>query len=319
MAGDGTIVVERVTKTFRVRNKPLTALEDVSLSVSSGEVVGLLGPNGAGKTTLLRCVCGLVIPDFGAIRLGDIDVVRHPIQAPRTIATVFESSFRATAWRLTPLENLELFAAYKGIPARACRTRAHELVERFGLTDKAKTQARMLSRGQQQRLAIACALIQTTPIVLLDEPTLGLDVETSRQFRGYLRELVDHGQRGLLITSHDMDVVQEVCPRIIIVNQGRVVADDTLDNLLAVFRTRRFRFSTEEPVSDAVARAVRSSFSDADIRSSSDGGEITVELAVGADFFKLVDCLRDADVTVVSVNTDAPDLEQVFLRLVGAH
>ena len=171
--------VEGLSKTYRTRSGPVRALEDVTFSVGTNQIVGLLGANGAGKTTTIKSICGLVRPTAGRIVLDGVDALRSPRAAARRVAAVLEGN-RTVYWRLSVRENLEYFAALRGLRRKDVRSRISELIERFHLEDKASTRAMRLSRGMQQKLALACAVLPATPLLLLDEPTLGLDVEIGR-------------------------------------------------------------------------------------------------------------------------------------------
>jgi ABC-2 type transport system ATP-binding protein len=205
------------------------AIDGVSFAVAPGEIVGLLGANGAGKTTTIKCVCGLVTPTSGAIAVNGVDGVRARRAAAHHFTAVLEGN-RTVYWRLSVRENLEYFAALRGLRPRAVRA-----VTRFGLDAKAETPALQLSRGMQQKLALACAVLPQTPLLMLDEPTLGLDVETSHELRTYLRDLAVRDGRAIVLSSHDMHVVKDICDRVVIINEGRVVADETIDEFYRLF------------------------------------------------------------------------------------
>src|SRR5690606_22933995 len=158
--------------------EPFRAVDGISFSVDRGQVVGLLGPNGAGKTTTIKCLCGLIYPDAGSVKVNGVDVSRDRSKALRHISAVLEGN-RNLYWRLTPLENLTYFAGNRGVSPHESRKSALELLARFGLADKANTQVNDLSRGMQQKLAIAVALQAGTDLILLDEPTLGLDLDAA--------------------------------------------------------------------------------------------------------------------------------------------
>src|SRR5439155_19125801 len=180
---------------------PVTAVDDVSFRIDGHEVVGLLGANGAGKTTTIKCLCGLVLPTSGRMFIDGVSIPDHPRAAATKAAVVLEGN-RNLYWRMTPRENIDFFAGLQGIDRRSGAVLREELLERFGLTDKARTPARMLSRGMQQKLSLACALARRTPVLLLDEPTLGLDVEISHELRGYLRELAVRAHHPALQPRH---------------------------------------------------------------------------------------------------------------------
>jgi ABC-2 type transport system ATP-binding protein len=306
--------VDALTKVFPSRRRgDLTAVDGVSFAVGRGEVVGLLGANGAGKTTTIKCLCGIIRPTAGAIEVDGFDVVADPVHAGGHVAAVLEGN-RNLYWRMNVRENIEFFAGLQGIGLREVRSCRDDLVERFGLGAKARTPARMLSRGMQQKLALACALARQTSVLILDEPTLGLDVETSHELRAHLRELA--AERTILLSSHDMDVVQDVCDRVVVLAAGRVVADDAVGNLLALFRAQAYRFVLDSPLTPAQSAAVHERFPLVVITDEPDSTVVEVEFADDTALYDLVDVLRAGGTRVVSIDRNEPDLEQVFLHLV---
>ncbi len=308
--------VHGLRKVYRSRRRgDVLAVDDVSFRVEPGEVLGLLGPNGAGKTTTIKCICTLVRPTGGLVVVGGIDALRHPRQAVKRLTGVLEGN-RNVYWRLTPIENLEFFAALQGIPARAVRRDIEELIERFGLVEKRKTPARMLSKGMQQKLALACAMVKRTPVLLLDEPTLGLDVEASFELRQVIKELAATGERTVVLSSHDMAVVEDVCERVVIIQDGRIVADDRVANLMRLFRARAYHFAISGTLSDEARAALEALFPLSTVRTADDHTEIEVEFPDPRDFYRLVDLLRDAGCTIDSIDRRHPDLEEIFLRIV---
>jgi ABC-2 type transport system ATP-binding protein len=304
-----------VSKIYRSRSRgEVRALDGVTFRLDAGEVVGLLGANGAGKTTTIKSVCGLVRPTAGAITIDGIDALAHRRQAASRLTAVLEGN-RTVYWRLNVRENLEFFAALRGISARAARPVIDELVTRFSLDSKKETPAMQLSRGMQQKLALACAVLPGTPLLLLDEPTLGLDVSTSHELRGYLRGLAQEDGRGVLLSSHDMQVVREVCDRVVIVNGGRVVADDTIDGLVQLFKARAVRVTLDEPLTEQAAIELRTAF---EVVHTVDAVTIEVALRESRDLYVLTDRLRAAGRTIEALATIEPDLEEIFLKIVSS-
>lgn len=307
------VSVEGLRKVYPRRKGPVVAVDGVSFTIAPKQIVGLLGPNGAGKTTTIKSLCTLVRPTAGSIHLDGVDALAHPRRAVEKVAAVLEGN-RNVYWRMTVRENLELFAALQGLPRRMVRDQIDQLIERFALGEKADVPARTLSKGMQQKLALGCAFIKQTPIVVLDEPTLGLDVEASHELRALLREL--RGDRTILFSSHDMAVVEDVCERVVIINDGRVVVDDAVDNLLGLFRARAYAFTLDTSLPAAARRELAaryplSSFADVEGRDV-----VTVELLDGDDFYGVIDQFRAAGVVVDSVDRRYPDLEEVFLSIV---
>ena len=308
------LVVEGLSKVYRSRTGgDVVALDDVAFSVAAGEIVGLLGPNGAGKTTTIKSVCGLVQPSAGRIIVDGIDALARPRVAAARLAAVLEGN-RNVLWRLTVRENLEFFAALHGIPARRIRARIDGLIERFGLEDKSVTPAMKLSRGMQQKLALACAVVPNTPLLLLDEPTLGLDVEVSHELRAYLEALAAEDGRAVLLSSHDMSVVSDICQRVVIISSGRVVADDRIDNLVAMFRVKTFsvRLAAPLPPDWNAAIALRFDMSPDAARPATYHAALTEPEAL----YDLMDELRAVGAVVETIESADPDLEDIFLSVI---
>lgn len=288
-------------------SEPFRAVDGISFKVPQGQILGLLGPNGAGKSTTIKCLCGLVIPDAGEVRVRGVSVLKQRQRALRHISAVLEGN-RNIYWRLTPLENLVYFAGNRGVAPGAARPRALELLERFGLADKATEQVNNLSRGMQQKLAIAVALQADTELVLLDEPTLGLDVDASVEVVQHLRELSDQG-RTVIISTHDMGVVQELCERVVVINRGRVVTDERVVNLLALFNTLTYRVT--------LARPLETPLDLADAQVTPDGLAITVTLASLEQLYTLTRALEQSGAQLTGLDRVSNDFGHVFRTLIS--
>ena len=297
------------------RGGAVKAVDGISFSVRRGEVVGLLGANGAGKTTTLKCICTLINPTSGSIRVGGEDAIAHPRRALPKIAAVLEGN-RNIYWQLSPRENLEFFAGIQGLPLRMVAPQIKALLEFFRLDGKATTPARMLSRGMQQKLALACALVKGTELVLLDEPTLGLDVQTSMELRGILRQIAASGERTVMLSSHDLGVVQALCDRVIIIHSGRVVTDERIGTLLELFRPRGYRVRLDGALPEAQKARLGGLFGEMTVAADAEGGTaLDVELHEPQTMYDLVDALRDGGAAIRSVERRSRSLEEVFLSL----
>jgi len=307
------VSVDGLTKIYRSRRRgEVRAVDGVSFDVSPGEIVGLLGPNGAGKTTTIKCLCTLVKPTSGRIVVDGVDTVTRPRAAVEKLAAVLEGN-RNIYWRLTARENLEYFAGLQGISRRAVHGLIDELIERFRLIEQRNADARTLSRGMQQKLAVACAFVKQTPVLLLDEPTLGLDLETSYELREMLRTMAADAGRTILLSSHDMNVVQDVCERVIIVNDGKIVTADRVANLLDLFRVRSYSFTVRGCPSEP---ALREEFENIEFRADGPLTTIDVELLDGSRIYDLIDALRRSDCVIESIDRREPNLGDIFLRIV---
>jgi len=316
MIAPPAVKVEGLRKVYKSRRQGETvAVDDISFEVTNGEIVGLLGPNGAGKTTTIKSICTLVTPTSGSIHINGVDVSAKPRTAVASMAAVLEGN-RNLYWRLTVAENLELFAGLHGIPPKRVRPLIAELIDQFDLKGKTKAEARTLSRGMQQKLSVACALVKETPILLLDEPTLGLDVEISLELRESLKALAATGERTILLSSHDMDVVQSTCERVIIINKGRIVTDDKVANLLELFRMRSYRFTLSGMLDQGALALLREEFPH--VRSEADADRMIVEaeLTEAGQIYDFVEGLRRSGALIESIDRQDPNLEEIFVRIV---
>ncbi|WP_425482128.1 ATP-binding cassette domain-containing protein [Halogeometricum borinquense] len=308
------VAVEGLTKTFGSGAESVTAVDDVSFTIESGSVVGLLGPNGAGKTTTIKSILGLVRPDSGTVRIDGIDTAENPRQAFNRIDAMLEGA-RNDYWRLTVRENLRYFAAIGGDDPAAVSDRHDQLLDTLELSEKADEPVRDLSRGMKQKVSLASVLASDVSVAFLDEPTLGLDVESSLTLRRELRRIVDERDLTVVLSSHDMDVIEDVCDRVIIMSDGEIIINSEVAELLEQFETQQFRISLNDVDSDTLS-LLRERYDVSDI----DQFDHRTRFEVTADnetFYRLIDAIAEADVTLDSVETIQPDLEDVFLEITG--
>jgi len=212
------------------------------------------------------------------------------------------------------LKNLRFLAGLQGIPRREANRRAQELLAFFGLSEKKNTVANLLSQGMKQKLALACAFVKGTPVLLLDEPTLGLDVEASHDIRALIREFARKERKMIVLSSHDMRVVEDTCARVIILSRGRVVADDSIPSLLAFFRTRAFRINFRNGLPDDALARLSTLFPA--MRWLPKERALEVKLSPHQSLYELIDLLREGGTEPEGIHRMEPDLEEVFLRLV---
>jgi len=229
--------VSSLRKVYRSRARMTPALDGVSVEVRPGEIVGLLGPNGAGKTTLVKCACGLILPDSGRVQVAGYDPVTERSTALPQLGAVLEGN-RNIYWQLSPRQNLWYFGRLRGVPDATIAQRTQPLLASLGLSEHADQPARTLSRGTQQRASVAVALIHDPSVLLLDEPTLGLDVSSTEAIVRQLRRLAGEG-KGILVTTHQLEVAEGLCDRIAIIRQGRILLNEPTPQLLRRFEADR--------------------------------------------------------------------------------
>ncbi|MDO8802581.1 ABC transporter ATP-binding protein [Phenylobacterium sp.] len=219
------LVIRGLNKTFRT-----PAVDDLNLTVRSGELYALLGPNGAGKTTTLRMVAGLLKPDTGSIRVFGVDAMADPMAAKRLIAWAPDEPMLYD--RLTPLEYLEFVAGLWGVEARTARARSEELLRMLGLWDERGRRCEGFSRGMKQKTALAGALIHDPKLLILDEPLTGLDAGAARQVKDLLTARTKAGAT-VILTTHILEVAERMADRIGIIQHGRLLTEGRLDELRA--------------------------------------------------------------------------------------
>ena len=307
------IEIESLSKVFRRRNgEDIEAVRLLDLKVEPGQVFGFLGSNGAGKTTTLKMACGLVLPTTGSVRLNGYDVRTRRGQAMRQIGAVLEGT-RNVYWRMNAWQNLLYFGRIKGVSSgKRLKARAEELLRDLDLWERRKDPVGEYSRGMQQKVAIAAALIADPPVVLLDEPTLGLDVQASRTVQEWITQLTKERGKTVVLTTHQLDMAENLCDRIAIMSRGRLLTHRPTGELLDLFRREFYRLRIRGSVA-AEAVGVFPGFA-----ASQENGNTILSGEVGADLsiFDLVERARRAGLDLISVTPAEPNLEEIFIELV---
>jgi ABC-2 type transport system ATP-binding protein len=228
------LVIDGVTKRFTVgrKRKPVTAISNVSLRLERGEIHGILGANGSGKSTLIRLVSGLLTLDEGRVEVFGHDIVREEMAVKRLINRV--SVDAAFFKKLSPMENLVFAARLYGKDARLAKREAIEILGRLGIAEKRVGRpVEQMSRGMQQKVAIARALLTSPALLLLDEPTTGLDPRSKLDVQSFIEELRATNEASIVLTTHDLAEAERLCHRITVLDAGRVVAEETPLGLIA--------------------------------------------------------------------------------------
>ncbi|HEV8693158.1 MAG TPA: ATP-binding cassette domain-containing protein [Lysobacter sp.] len=241
------ITANDLHKSFKTRNGVVNAVDGVSFQARDGEITGLLGPNGAGKTTTLRMLYTLMTPDRGSVNVDGIDAARQPEAVRRALGVLPDA--RGVYKRLTARENIAYFGELHGMTKNDIARRTDMLAKALDMGDILDRQTEGFSQGQRTKTAIARALVHDPKNVILDEPTNGLDVMTTRAMRGFLQQLKAEG-RCVIFSSHIMQEVAALCDRIVIIAKGQVVASGTADEL-------RTKFG-ESNLEDAFVKAIGS-------------------------------------------------------------
>jgi ABC-2 type transport system ATP-binding protein len=297
---------QHVSKTFGSGTREVQALADVSFDIEPGEFFGLLGPNGAGKTTLISVLAGLARATTGTVLVHGHDVVADYAAARRSLGVVpqelvFDPFFSVR-------ETLRIQGGYFGVrtDAKANDAWIDELLSHLGLTDKADANMRQLSGGMKRRVLVAQALVHRPPVIVLDEPTAGVDVELRQTLWQFIARLNKEGHT-VLLTTHYLEEAEALCGRIAMLKNGRVVALDRTSALLAGTASTMLRFKTDDPVPAAVAGRARITGRTVQV-SAHDAAEVETTLAT----------LRAGAVKVEDLEIGRADLEDVFLEIMAS-
>jgi len=289
---------------------PVTAVDDVSIAIPEGGIFGFLGPNGAGKTTTIRMLTGVLIPDAGSAQILGTDVHKDPLTAKLKMGVIPESG---TVYSdLTARQNILLTAKFYGMDRTSREERAGEILARLGLTERRNDLVRTFSKGMRQRISIACAIVHSPPVLILDEPTTGLDVYSRRLVIDTVRHMNREGST-ILLTTHNIEEANALCSTISIINKGKIVATGSPEKLKKTFDTSRYvEVSFDKPVGHelfvvpGITRA--EPWGDKWRVYTDDPDRAVKHLASVAE--------RD-QLTIVSIATSNPTLEEAFVQITG--
>ena len=302
---EAAIVIDSLCKTYQGGKR---ALDDVSFEVPRGQIFGLLGPNGAGKSTLINILAGLVNKTGGNATIWGFDIDQHPRNAKASIGIVNQEILFDPFF--TPFETLEIQAGLYGVP-RAKR-RSMELLRAVHLEDKANAYARTLSGGMKRRLMVAKAMVHTPPVLVLDEPTAGVDIELRQQLWAYVRSLNQQGVT-VVLTTHYLEEAEQLCDRIAIINHGKVIANEPTRELLGKATEKLVEVTVDR---DVATPPQASCFQKIELK-----GTRTLAITYGKDKVnagQVLAAVQAEGYGIVDVSTREADLEDVFLNLTRA-
>ncbi len=303
-----------LVKHYSSRSGVVRALDGLDLSVPEGTVLGLLGPNGAGKTTAVRILTTLLRPDAGSATIAGVDLLKNPDGVRRSIG--LSGQYAAVDEYLTGFENLDMVGRLYKLGRRRSRERAHELLERFDLTEAANRPVKGYSGGMRRRLDLAGALVAAPPVLFLDEPTTGLDPRSRLGMWDVIRDLV-RSRTTVLLTTQYLEEADRLADHIVVIDRGLAIARGTADELKRQVGGERIELTVLHDSDVAAARAVLVSIA-ATVDVDDDGRTLTAPVTGGAaDLATALQGLRDASVAITDVGLRRPTLDDVFLSLTG--
>lgn len=330
-SSSGSIIATGLTKVFRTfdrrpgimgslrdligrQYKSITAVSDVSLTISAGEVVGYIGPNGAGKSTTIKMLTGIMTPSAGTIRVNGFDPYRERSQYVKTVGAVFGQRSQLW-WDLAVGESYDLLRHLYSVDITDFNARLKRFDEVLGIGEFIRTPARKLSLGQRMKADLAASLLHQPPVLFLDEPTVGVDVVTKIRLRQFLRELNHEQGMTIVLTTHDMQDIEALCHRVVVIDHGRIMHDGNPQGLKAKYGARkRLELTLREPV----VLNERDNLPRAGVEwQQTSPVELVATLAADADNAAILQqCL--AHLPVADVRLEEPSIEAVVQALYGS-
>jgi ABC-2 type transport system ATP-binding protein len=329
---ENAIETINLTKTFKskvpngggfLRRKTVTvnAIDNLNFQIKRGELFGLLGPNGAGKTTLVKMLCTLLPPDSGTALINGYDIVKQQMQVKRSLGTLFSVGERGFFWRLNGYRNLEFYASIYNVPRQKRHERILEVLKLVGLDNSTFQLYQKYSGGMKRKLALARTLLPDPPIIMLDEPTTGLDALSSRNIREFVKSTVRETDKTVLYTTHYIEEAAQICDKIGIMKQGKIVACDTPDALKGKIKEGELIYIILEQVSQAQIEQMR--LIQGVIEVTEKNGEdlmpnqkgVCVELQSIDQLPSIFDYLFNQKIKLVNFKREEPSLEDAFIEL----
>ncbi|RUS47017.1 ABC transporter ATP-binding protein [Cohnella sp. AR92] len=295
------------------RYQDFVALDHIGFTVKEGEIFGLLGPNGAGKTTTISILSGFTKYDGGEVKFLGKEVRRHEMEVKRELGIVPQDI--ALFEDLTAWENLDYFGRLYGLRGKLLNARIKEALEFTGLSDRKKDRPKKFSGGMKRRLNIACAILHHPKLIIMDEPTVGIDPQSRNHILQSIKELNRMGS-SIIYTSHYMEEVREICTRIAIVDHGRVIANGTQSELTSLIATEEKVIIELSSVNYTMIEGIKRVHGVREC--AAQGNRLEVIGKIGEKYLsKVIQIVSESDAEIVSMQMEKPSLESVFLTLTG--
>ena len=295
------------------RYNDFLAVDNVSMTIEEGEIFGLLGPNGAGKTTTISALTGLTRIDGGEVKIFGKNMKNHELEIKREIGIVPQDI--AVYEDLTTYENLDYFGRLYGLRGSLLKERIEEALEFTGLSDKKKEYPKKFSGGMKRRLNIACAIIHHPKLIIMDEPTVGIDPQSRNHILKSIKKLNQMGST-IIYTSHYMEEVEELCSRIVIMDHGRIIAKGTKDELKALVAVDERVVIELSFLNYTIVDNIKKIQGVTDCNVNGNHLEI-LSKKHSKNLGRIIDCISETDSEIISMNVEKPTLESVFLTLTG--
>lgn len=304
---DLALEIKNLAKTYKSNGQEVSALSDLSLNIKKGSIFGLLGPNGAGKSTLINILAGLVNKSSGTVKVLGHDIDKEYRKAKYKLGIVPQELVLDPFFSVK--ETLDIYAGYYGIKSNKLRT--EEIINALGLKDKTNSNPRALSGGMKRRLLVAKALVHSPDILILDEPTAGVDIELRRQLWDYVVTLNKAGTT-IILTTHYLEEAEELCDEIAIINKGKLIANDKTKNLKKIFGKKKIIVELKESEEKLEEDLKKDGFN------INEHKQIIVESEAGeTKLSKLLQILAQKQIPLQEIKSEESDLEDIFRILIN--
>ena len=306
---------------FRRKTVSVNAIDNLNLEIKKGELFGLLGPNGAGKTTLVKILCTLLPPDSGTALINGYDIIKEQMKVKRSLGTLFSVGERGFFWRLNGYRNLEFFASIYNVPRQKRHERILEVLKLVGLENSTFDLYQRYSGGMKRKLALARTLLPDPPIILLDEPTTGLDAISARNIREFVKSTVQESGKTVLYTTHYIEEAAQICTKIGILKQGKIIACDSPNALKDKIKKDELIYIVVEDITQAQIEKMRSlqdvisvtEKTEEDLMADQQG--LCAELKSVDQLPLIFDFLFEQKIKLVNFKREEPTLEDAFIEL----
>jgi ABC-2 type transport system ATP-binding protein len=334
MQEEYAIQTVNLTKTFKTKTQitsrrfaprktiAVNAVDNLNLAIAHGELFGLLGPNGAGKTTLVKMLCTLLPPDGGTAKVSGYDIVTQQMDVKRSLGTLFSVGERGFFWRLNGYRNLEFFAAIYNVPRQKRQERIMAVLRLVGLEKNAFDLYQKYSGGMKRKLSLARTLLPDPPVLLLDEPTVGLDVISSRNIRDFVQQTVRETGKTILYTTHYIEEAAQICTKIGIMRRGQLIACGTPREIRGLIKTGELIYIVVDQISAEQTEKLHNLPSVTKVSENSDyavGNQkgFCLELKAVDQVPAIFDFLYKENIKLVNFHREEPTLEDAFIELTG--
>lgn len=301
--------LDSVTKTYKTSDTIITALNNFSYTFESKKIYGIVGLNGAGKTTLIKTICGLLIPDSGNIYFDNEPLYPNGLHNLKLIGAILEGS-RNIFWNFTPIQNVKYFALLRGLNLNKAINKATSILEEFGLKDKLTTPVRNLSQGMKQKIAIAISILHNPNILLLDEPTLGLDPIAGNKMKDYIISFAKENEKIVIITSHQLSILEDICDKILFLKKGSLISCYNMKDLKS--STYESKYLIKANISNCNdLKTIEKYFNQLDIKGSIANLEF-VPKVLGIN--NILEVLSEKKIEILDIEKISISLEDIFIK-----